>query len=166
MPTLVGTEKDLVLTLNALIALDLDAIEAYRAAIERLDDVVDKCRFLAFLGDHQRHVARLRLFVIRLGGDPADGPDAPVLPRGKRVLGGLFGDRAILQAMKSNENATTEAYERAFNHADLPQDVRIALSCSLEDERRHHAYIDDRLGTMKAIKEDGDQGSVCLSRAG
>ena len=47
-----------------------------------------------------------------------------VLTKGKVVLGGLIGDNAVLQAMKTNEDDTNTAYERA-----------------LGDERRHRDWM-------------------------
>lgn len=37
-----------------------------------------------------------------------------VLTKGKVVLGGPMGDKAVLQAMKTNEDDTNTAYERAL----------------------------------------------------
>ncbi len=73
MATTVGMETNLVDLLNNLIELDFDAIEAYKAAISRVDDMSDRAQLARFLEDHQRHVADLSPLVERLGGVPAMG---------------------------------------------------------------------------------------------
>jgi rubrerythrin len=59
-----------------------------------------------------------------------------------------MGDKAILQAMKSNEEDTNTAYGRAVEHEDTPAQVKATLEQNLADERRHHAWIEERIGQM------------------
>lgn len=146
MATMVGTQKDIASVLNALIELDLDAVEAYEAAIERLDDTDDKARLSTFMGDHERHVRELQTLVEGMGETPATKPDIKhVLTKGKVVLGSLIGDRLILLAMRMNEDDTNTAYDRACNREDLPSHVRTVLEQNRDDERRHREYIQRRL---------------------
>lgn len=147
MATMVGTQKNLAKLLNALIELDFDAIEAYRAAIDKLENAGDKSQLQSFMADHQRHVTDLQPLVVGLGEKPAEKADVKaVLTKGKVVLAGIAGDHAILMAMKTNEDDTNTAYERACARDDLPADIRSILVRNLSDERRHRAYIEARLG--------------------
>ena len=77
--------------------------------------------FSAFKDDHQRHVAELGA-IVRQEGDtpPSKGDMKRLLTEGKVVLAALAGDKAILRAMKSNEDDTNAAYERATGRTDLP----------------------------------------------
>ncbi|MBX3212590.1 MAG: DUF2383 domain-containing protein [Labilithrix sp.] len=146
MATMVGTQKDLAHLLNSLIALDYDAIDAYEAAIDRIDDDGDKAQLEEFKGDHERHVCTLHPLVVELGGKPVEKADIKrVLTKGKVVLASLVGDRMILLAMKMNENDTNLAYDRAVQRTDLPAHVREVLVKNRDDERRHLAYILGRL---------------------
>jgi Domain of unknown function (DUF2383) len=96
--------------LNHLIEIDLDAALAYEAAIARLSDGEDKERLQRYLDDHRRRVADLTLLVTELGGTAATQADfRSMFAKGKVVLGAVAGDRGVLEAMKSNEEATTEA---------------------------------------------------------
>ena len=107
MATMVGTQRNLVKLLNSLIELDLDAVAAYRAAIERLENTADKNQMGAFMEDHERHITELTQVVESWGEDAAENVDLKaVLTQGKVVIGALFGDRAILMAMKTNEDDT------------------------------------------------------------
>ena len=151
MTTLVGTQKNLADLLDALLELDYDAIEAYRAAIQRIDDASDKAQLGSFLADHERHVRELTPIVEAMGKKASKGPDIKQwLTKGKVVIMGLGGDHAILLAMKTNEDDTNKAYERATSRSDLPIDVRDVLERNLQDERRHRAWIEARLGATSA----------------
>jgi len=152
MATLVGTQKELSSLLNQLIELDFDAIEAYQAAVERIEAVADRTQLQWFMGDHERHVRELTAFVQQMGETPATKADIKqVLTKGKVVIAGLLGDRAILMAMKTNEDDTNTAYERAVRRNDLPIAVRTVLERNLADERRHRSWIEARLGSEARV---------------
>ncbi len=133
--------------LRALIHLDFDAIEAYEAAIERLDHVGYKEQLREFLADHRRHTRELGDSVITLGGTPPTQGDVKrYLTKGKVVLATIAGDRAILRAMRSNEQQTNEAYERALNELGAATlEVRRVIERGLGDERRHRAWLEAQL---------------------
>jgi len=142
MATLVGRQSEPVKLLQSLAELDYDAIEAYEAAIERINDAQIGERLRAFCDDHRRHVATLNPIIQRFGGEPVlQGDIKRVLTKGKVVIGGLFGNRAVLMAMKTNEDDTNTAYERAVAHVGLGADVHLILERHLSDERRHREYI-------------------------
>lgn len=151
MATLVGTQKKLVDAIEALVELDYDAIEAYKAAIARLDDAEDKKQLRSFLADHERHVTELGPIVAQLGGVAAKGPDLKKwLTKGKVVIMGLAGSNAVLLAMKSNEDDTNTAYERVVGRGDLTPTIRAVCEKNLADERRHRAWIESRLAVKRA----------------
>jgi uncharacterized protein (TIGR02284 family) len=146
MATMAGTQKDLVDLLNNLIELDYDAIEAYRAAIQRLGVSSDQDQLRQFMEDHRRHVDDLSRIVQDLGAQPSSGADfKQVLTKGKVMIGQISGDRGILEAMKSNEDDTNRAYERAVPQAGLPSNVRTILEGNLGDERRHRTWLEQRI---------------------
>ncbi len=139
----------LVEVLNELIHLDYDAAEAYSAAIERLEDADTRAWFSGFRDDHQRHAHELSRLVRRLDAEPVTGPDARrILAQGKLVLSRLEGEKAVLQAMRSNANETNTRYEKALATRGLEARTRALLSRHLEDERRHRAWIVQRLETV------------------
>jgi uncharacterized protein (TIGR02284 family) len=147
MATMIGNYKQLAKLLNSLIELDYDAIAAYRTAIDKLDNADDKSALRGFMADHERHIVDLRPFVERFGEKAAEGTNALViLTKGKVVIAGLMGDRAILEAMKSNEDETNRRYEKATARTDLPAELMGVLQKNLSDERRHRAYMVQRLG--------------------
>lgn len=154
MATMVGKQKDVANLLNSLIELDLDAVVAYEAAIDRLDDEGDKAQLTEFMHDHERHVRELQPLVTELGEEPARKPDIKrVLTKGKVVLAAIIGDRLILLAMKTNEDDTNLAYERAVSRDDVPVHMREVLVRNRDDERRHREYIEQRLADYESGRE-------------
>jgi uncharacterized protein (TIGR02284 family) len=154
MGTMAGKQKDIADLLNSLIEVDLDAVEAYEVAIDRLDDEGDKAQFAELKEDHERHVRELQPLVAELGEEPATKPDIKqVLTKGKVVLASTAGDRLILLAMKTNEDDTSFAYDRAVSRDDLPSHVREVLLTNRDDERRHLAYLEKRIAEYEGAKE-------------
>jgi rubrerythrin len=149
MVTMVGTEADFLNLLGDLASLDYDAIAAYDSAISRIDNPQFKRQLEQFREDHQRHTIELGTIISQLGGAPPSGAGAKsMLTQGKVVLGGLMGDKAILVAMKTNEDDTNTAYERAVNHEGRHASAEEVLRRGLADERRHRAWIEEMLPTL------------------
>lgn len=151
MATLIGKEDTLEDLLQDLIKLDYDAIEAYEAAIERLENPQYQQKLREFCEDHRRHTTNLAPFLRQLGEEVPQGPDAKaLLTKGKVVMANLMGDGAIIKAMKTNEDDTNTAYERAVEHADVSPEIRQVLQSNLEDERAHRAWMESVLRERKA----------------
>lgn len=149
MVTMVGTERDLLNMLGDLMSLEYDAIAAYDSAISRIDGASFKQQLQDFRSDHERHIHELEAVIKQLGGAPSAGAGAKsLLTQGKVAVGSLFGDKAILLAMKTNEDDTNTAYERAVNHQDANAAVAEVLNRGLADERRHRAWIEDTLARL------------------
>ena len=145
--------------LNSLIELEYDALEAYKAAITRVDVFGDRSQLARFMQDHQRHIDDLTALVQAHGAEPAkEGDFKQILTKGKVVLSGLVGDKLVLGAMKTNEDDTNTAYEQALNHPGLTVEVRQVLEQNLADERRHRAWIERRLCEA--------EGAVTMKKAG
>lgn len=146
MVTTVGNENSLAKRLNNLIELDYDAIGAYESAIERVDDTQSKNRLAEFMADHQKHTENLGEHLRAMGEEvPTKGDAKGMLTKGKVVMADLMGDKAILKAMKSNEDDTNTAYEQAMAHADMAAELKQTIQSNLEDERRHRQWIEQRI---------------------
>lgn len=145
MVTKVGTENDRLEMLQNLIKLDHAAVEAYQAAIDRLDNPAWREQLAEFKADHMRHIRELSPLVQHMGGEvPESGGAKEMLTQGKVAMSAIMGDDAILRAMKSNENDTNTAYENAAENA--PPEAREILQRGLADERRHCNWILAQLG--------------------
>jgi uncharacterized protein (TIGR02284 family) len=159
-----ATANDTIIKkLNDLIELDFDAIDAYRAAVERLENPEYKLKLGEFLKDHERHTRNLAELVSRHGGKPAHGPDMmKYLTKGKVVIADLVGqDRAILLAMRANEEVTNKRYELALEvHADMDTETRRTIEGNLADERRHRDWIDQQLKQESAARKNRETSTV------
>ncbi|AKT37652.1 DUF2383 domain-containing protein [Chondromyces crocatus] len=143
---IMGNDKTVIDLLNELIELEYEAIEAYEAAVGRVEESRDRARIQGFLGEHLRQVRELCALVRQLGGEPASASDLKqMLKRGKVVIVGLFGDRPVLEAMKVNEAESERLHERIAARPGLPDAVRLVLRKHLATEHRHHDWIVDRL---------------------
>jgi uncharacterized protein (TIGR02284 family) len=147
MVTLIGTHEDTVEgLLYNLIELDYDAAEAYEAAINRLENNEYKERLRGFRVDHLHHIENLGQILRGMGKDVPKGPDMKkILTQGKVVIANLFGDKGILAAMKTNEDDTNTAYERALEFKFLTSDIRKTLQTNLNNERTHRAWIEQQI---------------------
>jgi uncharacterized protein (TIGR02284 family) len=149
MATMVGKESTLSERLSNLIELDYDAINAYREAIERVDDAESKQELAKFMADHERHTEELSAHLKSMGETPPTEGDAKsMLTKGKVMLADLAGDKALLKAMKTNEDDTNTAYERAVEHDDTPAELKAILERNLADERRHREWIEARSAAL------------------
>jgi hypothetical protein len=81
-----------------------------------------------------------------LGEEPPSQADAKaILTQGKVVIGNLAGEKGVLMAMRSNENDTNTAYDRAVTRNDVSSELALLLRANQEDERRHREWIESRL---------------------
>lgn len=143
MVTMVGNESNIEKLVKDLLYLEHDAIAAYDACIERLDDKALSAQIAEFKQDHLQHVAVLTEIALELGIEaPAEGDMKQILTTGKIAIADLLGDAAILKAMKTNEDDTVTAYERASRHEDaIPKSKAFFLKAH-EDELRHRSWMD------------------------
>ena len=143
MATTVGTENTIEDLVRNLILLERDAIAAYEATIERLSNAEAKGQVSEFLQDHHRHLSELNNIAGSLGIEaPSEGDAKQFLTTGKVALGGMMGDGALLKAMKTNEDDTVSAYERASGHQDAIPESRAVFERAHQDELRHRAWME------------------------
>src|SRR5688572_29828608 len=121
--------------LSRLIELELDALMAYSMAVVRLDDRASKAQMREFIRDHERHADKLVSALTGIGGERPSSPGfEQILAKGKVVIASLIGDRGVLMAMRSNEDATNRAYRRAAATPNMPAELSMMLLEQLDDE--------------------------------
>jgi rubrerythrin len=148
MVTTVGNETELDELVEDLVKLDFAAIEAYDAAIERLSTPEYQRQLREFRDDHRDHTEVLGTWLREHGRTPPDSGGAKqLLTKGKVIIAGLAGDKPVLQAMKTNEDDTNIAYERATKH-DEADGLRPVFEKNLSDERRHRAWIESAIALL------------------
>jgi rubrerythrin len=146
MVTLVGTQKNFAEALQALIELDYDAVEAYQVAINRLDNKDYKAKLTEFKTDHQRHIVELSHIAREHNVVPPVGPSVKQwLTKGKAVLADLLGEKALLQAMLSNEMDTNAAYDAMNKHPEAWENIKEALKRGYADEKKHKRWLEETI---------------------
>ena len=124
--------------LSELCHLDFDALAAYEASLERIEDASLKDTIATFRDDHKAHIDALNTMLVQRGEDKVTEADfKKVLTKGKVVIAGLINDKAILKAMVVNEEVTTKAYEKALDHDGFSAAERVAIEGHWADEKRH-----------------------------
>lgn len=136
MTTLVGTQTKFSDALIELVELEYDAAEAYRAAIERIQNEVYKETLSAFLHDHERHIQALSRLIAEHGGVPPRGPDLKQhLLKGKVIAANVMSDETVLKAMGDN---------------DQWPDARDILAHGFADEKRHKVWLEETVSRSAA----------------
>lgn len=131
--------------LNKLIKLDVDAVNAYKQAIDACTMKEIRSKLVQFQEDHQRHIRDLSQQVRLFGGAPeVETSWAGFLIEGFTAITSQ-GDHSALVAMRGNEELTNRTYEAALTTADLPVDVRALLERNFSDEQHHLSWIKDQL---------------------
>lgn len=143
MVTAVGTQSKFDKALYELCELDYDAVEAYEAAINRLEKEDYKAHLREFKQDHEQHIREICDLLQKHNLKVPEGPSAKaLLTQGKVVLAQLIGDTNILKAMLSNEIDTNTAYERLTMHAEKWEEAEELLTRGLQDERKHKEWLE------------------------
>ncbi|MFP3547451.1 DUF2383 domain-containing protein [Rhizobium sp. SIMBA_035] len=149
MVTMVGNESSIEKLVTDLIYLEHDAIAAYDSCIERLDDKELSAQIANFKEDHLQHLQTLRSMASELGVEaPTEGDMKQMLTTGKIALADIMGDAAILKAMKTNEDDTVTAYERAARHEDAIPASKAFFMKAHQDEERHRAWMNTTADTL------------------
>jgi len=143
MVTFVGNQGTFGEALKELVELEYAAVEAYVAAIDRLDNIDYKQKLKAFQSEHERHIKEVSDVLDRKNEAPPQGPNLgkELITKGKVILTNMVGDRTILRAMRSNEEDTNTAYECMNAREDIWPEARDVLKKGLRDEVKHKAWL-------------------------
>lgn len=141
--------------LGDVLKIDIDAVEAYNEAIEKVEAQELRSRLSAFRDDHQRHISELQSAIQDMGHEPPEiKPDLKgKLIEGMTALRSSMGDEQALKAMRQNETITNRTYEKALQDHTYPGAVQRILQAGLEDERRHLQWIEQQLSVTVGAQE-------------
>ncbi len=142
MVTTVGNETTLTDLVENLLLLEHDAIAAYDQTIARLENPGYKQTVASFKADHDRHVQELTRLAAMVGAKQhTEGDAKQMLTTGKVALASIMGDNAILTAMRTNEEDTVTAYERASRHTEATAEAQTLFKRAHSDEVRHRDWM-------------------------
>lgn len=149
MVTTVGMQSEIASAMTSLLELEYDALEAYKVAVDKLEDIRYKSQMQKFMHDHERHVLEIEKLLKKHNVEFSAGPSAKqILTKGKVIIADLIGDKAILVAMLTNETDTNTAYERMLERNDDWADAYEVLQRGLADEKRHKEWLEENMPTL------------------
>lgn len=131
--------------LNSFLRGEMSAVETYRMALDKLDQVSPaRQQLLDNLASHEHRVALLRDAIITAGGQPATS-SGPWGVFAKTIEGGakVFGDKATIAALEEGEDHGLNDYKRDLDDLDAPS--RSLVSRLLPEQQQTH----DRLSALK-----------------
>ena len=142
--------KEIAKRLSSLAQLDIDAVHAYKEAIERVEDPQVRENLVRYREDHERHVSELSAEISRLGETP---PEFSVDFKGFFIQGftslrSMTGTEGALNAMHTNEKLTNKNYSEA-SIWNLRTNIQAIINLAYEDEKRHLQYIEMELDKKK-----------------
>lgn len=128
--------------LMLLARLDVDAIAAYDAALEKVTEPMVKEKLSEFRVDHLRHVQDLNVLIEKYGGTAVElTPDLfGKALHGMTALQSMIGTEGALAAMFGNENLTNATYA-IVRKLQWDADDLVVIEKNYADERRHLQWI-------------------------
>ena len=115
-----ATNEKSVDTLNSFLRGEISAVETYRQAIEKVDDVSLRPRLQELSRSHEERAAKLRNRIAQLGGKPSES-SGPWGGLAKLVEGGakVFGVKAALAALEEGEDHGLRMYRDDLDKLDV-----------------------------------------------
>jgi len=124
--------------LNNFLNAEISAVETYRQALEKIDDVELRATLDEGLESHETRAAKLRDYVLGLGGVPSEGSGAwgsfaRLIEGGAKVL----GTRAAIGALEEGEDHGLELYREHLAEVDTGARNFVERELLSEQERTH-----------------------------
>ncbi len=132
--------------LSRLLALEVDAVQAYSAALSLVGDGPLHDELALFGLEHQQHAVALHEKMMQLGHAPPQvTPDVKGV-----VIGALTPPRRrpnleeLLEAMRGNEQLTNSVFAKALAKP-LPREMREFLLAMYGEEQHHLQWVERTL---------------------
>ena len=127
-------------TLNSFLRGEISAVETYRQAIEKLNDVTARTELEICQRSHEWRVQQLKEQVQRYGGVPSDssgawGSFARLIEGGAKT----FGDKAAISALEEGEDHGLKLYRNDVSKLDPVARTFIETDVLPAQERTHRA---------------------------
>ena len=131
--------------LNSFLRGELSAVETYRQAIEKVEDVSLRPRLQELSRSHEEQAAKLRNRIAQLGGKPSEtsgpwGGFAKMVEAGAKV----FGVKAALAALEEGEDHGLRLYRNDLDKLDASTRAFVETDLLPAQQRTHD--------TMSALK--------------
>lgn len=158
----------LIDSIDALLTLEREAIQAYATAIDYVvDEPMTRATLVSFRADQLRHLSELQGLWSALSPTASKPPSATsdALIKDRSAYAGLPGTTAILRVLKANEDLLVRRY-RAVLQERLPPGVLDVIRAHTNDQLRHRAWIAARVDAFaKSAEWVSAAGSATPSRS-
>jgi demethoxyubiquinone hydroxylase (CLK1/Coq7/Cat5 family) len=136
--------------LNSFLRGERSAVDAYRKALDQIEDTPIRAQLQACLESHQKRVETLVSRISSLGGQPSEGAGAWGLVTGAIAsAASAVGEKAAISALESGEDHGLADYKRDIQ--DLTVDLRgLVISELLPAQEFTHARMSELKHALKA----------------
>ncbi len=134
-------QTESVKALNDILRAEISAVETYKQALEKIEDLGHRETLQDVERTHEEHVDALRARIQMLGGAPATSGGAWGA-YAKLVQGGakLFGDRAAIAALEEGEDHGLACYRDHLLELD-GESRRIVEQTLLPEQEQTHSTL-------------------------
>ncbi len=132
-------QTECVSALNDILRGEISAVETYRQALDKIQDLGHREALERCEHTHEKHVAVLRDRIANLGGAPATGGGAwgayaKLIQGGAKLFG---GDRAAISALEEGEDHVLKTVREHLGELDLESRRLIEEELLPEQEDTH-----------------------------
>lgn len=136
--------------LKNVVALNYATVASYEEAMNHIKHAEFKETLKEFSMNHVRHIREFSEVLEDLGKEaPAGAGIKQLLRQGRVIFANLIGDKAILKALKLNEDDTNRAYEKLNKHPGKAAYITDPLTKGLNDEKRHRDWLEETIAGME-----------------
>lgn len=136
--------------LNSFLRGERSAVEAYRKALDQIEDSPVRAQLQACLESHQKRVETLVSRISALGGTPAEGSGAwGMVTNAAQAAAGAFSEKAAINVLETGEDHGLADYRRDIN--DLSVDLKgLVISELLPAQEFTHARMSELKHALKS----------------
>jgi hypothetical protein len=142
-----------VATLQELLGLEREVLDAYQLAIDNIvDEPMTRDTIVSFHTDQLRHVRELETMLRSLGSTATATPRGQLLMRDPAEYARAASTTQVLELLKQNEEIVVRRYQLSIT-GDLPDDVADLVRRACNDQLRHRAWIAARVDAFKRTSQ-------------
>jgi len=132
------TNADTVSTLNSFLRGEMSAVETYRQALDKVEELSLRAQLQELARSHADRAAHLRNRIAQLGGEPAES-SGPWGSFARLIEGGAkaFGVKAALAALEEGEDHGKKLYRDDLDKLDASTRAFVETELMPEQQQTH-----------------------------
>jgi uncharacterized protein (TIGR02284 family) len=106
--------------LNSFLRGEISAVETYRQALQKVEDMRAKTQLEQCRQSHQRRIDLLRTRIMQLGGEPEKGSGAwGAFVKAAEGTAAMFGQKAAIDVLEEGEDHGLKDYQNRLGDLDV-----------------------------------------------